>query len=420
MPGWWLLAGALAACASALAVPLAARADADAAGTVAYVALGDSYTSAPFTGASTSVFCAQSNNNYPHLVAAAIQPGAFSDVSCAGAVTDDMTGTQTNNSGLGANPPQFGALTPDTTLVTIGIGGNDVELIDDILECFSLDLLRPTGSACQDNYTAGGVNQISEMIDATAPKLAAVYRGIHARSPQARVLAVGYPAVLPVDGTGCWPLTPLSPGDVSFLASMVVALNGMIATVAAANNVEYVDTYAPTIGYDVCQPFGRAGFTAILATSGISAPLHPNALGEQVMAGAVIHAIDNPPAVTPPAPRKPANPRLKVTRVTIGDNAMTVSGTISSAYRGRVTVTFATRYRHPRVHVIRVTRVARGQWRAKLPIPRRYRGRRLTGTLTATSHRQNGLTAGRARDALRAGGAKRFARGPANHAMNTK
>jgi lysophospholipase L1-like esterase len=390
--GCAVVACAVVACAARLVAPLAAQA----AGTVNYVALGDSYTSSPFTGGSPNLFCAQSDNNYPRLVAAAIGPTSVTDASCAGAVTENMSEPQTNGSGLGANPPQFNALTPDTSLVTVGIGGNDVGLVDVILECFSLDLLQPTGSACQDNYAAGGVNQISATINATAPKLAAVYQGIHARSPQARILAVGYPAVLPVDGTGCWPLTPLSPGDVSFLASLLVALNHTIATVAAANDVQYVDTYTPTIGYDVCQPIGHAGFTSLLPTSGLSAPLHPNALGEQVMANAVVGAIQNPPTVAPAAPAKPAIADLKLTRVTVRRGRVIVTGTINPSYRGRVTVALQSHYRTHRVHLHRSTRVNRGRWRATLQIQPRYRGKLHSGTVTASSYAHNGLAAGTA------------------------
>jgi lysophospholipase L1-like esterase len=396
-----LLASTLAASVLMLLAPLAARA----AGPVVYVALGDSYTSAPYTGPSTNGFCAQSGNNYPHLVAAAIQAASFTDVSCAGALTDDMTAPQANDSGQGMNPPQFNALAPTTTLVTVGIGANDVGLINDIVECFSLDLLRPTGSACVDHYTAGGVNVISEMINETAPKLAAVYQGIQARSPHARILAVGYPAVLPVDGTSCWPLTPLSAPDASFLAAMIVAINSTIASVAAAHDVQYVDTYAPTIGYDVCQPWGNAGFTSVLPTSGISAPLHPNALGEQVMANAVINAVDNPPPPTPPTPRKPAKPHLELTSATVGSGALLVRGIIDRSYRGRVAVAFRSRSRN-RNRAIRLhgtALVTRGRWRVTLHIPHRDRGKLHTGTLTATSHRETGLTAGSVRARLRRG-----------------
>jgi hypothetical protein len=44
----------------------------------------------------------------------------YTDVSCGGARTDDMTAPQPVR--LGPNPPQFDALRPDTDLVTLTIG----------------------------------------------------------------------------------------------------------------------------------------------------------------------------------------------------------------------------------------------------------------------------------------------------------
>jgi hypothetical protein len=201
--------------------------------------------------------------------------------------------------------------------------------------------------------------------------------------------------VLPVNGTGCWPLTPLSPDDVSFLASMFVEIDNMIATVAAANDVQYVDTYTPTIGYDVCQPIGHAGFTALLPTSGISFPLHPDALGEQLMANAVLSAIDNPPATTPTTDT-PSTPHLKLTRVTISRSAVIVRGRISPSYDGRVTVALRSRYRADPMDLHRTALVKHGRWRTTLDIPRRYRSRLQNDRLTATSARQSGFTAGAA------------------------
>jgi lysophospholipase L1-like esterase len=393
-----LLGLALLACSLAVAAPGAA----DGAGT-SYVALGDSFTSAPLTGASASgvpVSCQQSTNNYPHLVAAAIGARSLTDVSCSGAVLANLTQPQpqTNLDGLSANPPQLDAVMPSTTLVTIGISANDASIFGVAYQCFTVDLLEPTGSACEDQYTAGGVDPVTQTIGNIAPELAAAYQGIHARAPQARVLAVGYPALLPVNGTSCWPLLPLSPDDVSFLASLLVQLNTMIATTAAANGVQYVDTYAPTIGHDVCQPSSRAGFTAVLPTAGLSLPLHPDALGEQLMADAVLQAIDDPPVAKPQAP---ANPRLRLTTAAIGRRSVTAAGTISRAYRGSVAITFQARSHGRAVDLHRTTKVARGRFHATLRIPTRYRGVLHAGTLVARSHANNGLAAGTARAHIR-------------------
>ena len=96
-----------------------------------YVALGDSFTADwgvdPVAADEPSTGCRQSTNNYPHQVAANLGLN-LTDVSCAGALTTNMTQSQTSfPDGLThpAAPPQFDALTATTEIVTIGIGGND-------------------------------------------------------------------------------------------------------------------------------------------------------------------------------------------------------------------------------------------------------------------------------------------------------
>ena len=78
-----LLATVLPGAASASAVP-------------SYVALGDSYTSGPLIPDQTGnpAGCLRSTHDYPALVAAALGAASFSNVSCAGATTADMTGPQ--------------------------------------------------------------------------------------------------------------------------------------------------------------------------------------------------------------------------------------------------------------------------------------------------------------------------------------
>jgi len=70
-----------------------------------YVALGDSYTAAPLVPNQVGrpVGCARSDQNYPSLVAAAMGPSAFRDVSCSSATTEHMTAPQAVT--LGVNAP---------------------------------------------------------------------------------------------------------------------------------------------------------------------------------------------------------------------------------------------------------------------------------------------------------------------------
>src|SRR5262245_52789788 len=151
-----------------------------------YVALGDSAASGPgITPIDlSSPGCFRSQRNYPKLAAAAVGV-PITDVTCSGADTGDMTASQSTD--LGDVPPQFDALTADTTLVTLQIGGNDAGLVGLAESCLNLLPEQLGGSSCADENTAGGQDVYGARVDAVGPKAAAVLDGIHQRAPSARV-----------------------------------------------------------------------------------------------------------------------------------------------------------------------------------------------------------------------------------------
>jgi hypothetical protein len=171
--------------------------------------------------------------------------------------------------------------------VTLGIGGNDIGFSSIVQNCATV---LPFGSPCKDQYVVNGDDRILDRINATAPKVASVLDGIHARSPQARVFVVGYPAILPNSGSGCWPTMPIAWNDVPYLRSKEKQLNSMLATQAAAHGASYVDVYTPSIGHDTCQSSSVRWVEPIVPTNA-AAPVHPNARGERGMANAVVAAI---------------------------------------------------------------------------------------------------------------------------------
>ena len=144
-------------------------------------------------------------------------------------------------------------------MVTLTIGGDDVGFTGILETCATLSLTDLFGDPCQRHYTAGGTDRLAAAINATAPEVAAVLRGIHARAPLARVLLVGYPDILPSQGDGCWPEVPFAFGDVPYLRGVEIGLNQMLARTAAANGATFVDTYTATIGHDACQSPGGQG-----------------------------------------------------------------------------------------------------------------------------------------------------------------
>ncbi|WP_199272575.1 SGNH/GDSL hydrolase family protein [Streptomyces broussonetiae] len=246
-----------------------------------YVALGDSYTSGPGIPAQVDANCARSDHNYPSLVAAQHKAATFTDVSCAGATTAEMWQAQ------GSNKPQLDAVGRDTDLVTVQIGGNDVGFGPIIATCARLAAQDPTGDPCKRSYDADGYDQLALAVLKTAPKVDKVLRAVHARAPHARVVVVGYPDLLPDDGTGCFPQVPFAKGDFPYLRDTEKRLNLMLRLVAAVNRAEYVDTYGPTVGHDMCKsPADR--WIEPLQPAAPAAPAHPNAKGEQAMAQAVL------------------------------------------------------------------------------------------------------------------------------------
>src|ERR1044072_7440285 len=129
---------------------LAFAASAQAAGSLRYVALGDSYSAAsgvlPIDLSAPQ--CLRSTRNYPHVIAGAT--GAqLKDVTCGAAETGDFLESQ-----YPGTPPQLDAVKQDTQLVTMTIGGNDSGVfINAILSCGTAGLSTlGQGSPCKDRY----------------------------------------------------------------------------------------------------------------------------------------------------------------------------------------------------------------------------------------------------------------------------
>jgi lysophospholipase L1-like esterase len=247
-----------------------------------YVALGDSYASGPGIPVQRAdpVGCQRSTQNYPARLAAALGIGNYTDVSCGGARTDNMTVSQPVR--LGPHPPQFNALTPDTDLIKVTIGGNDINIGDLWLTCARLGATDPEGNPCQRQALAGDTDLYTQRIAAAAPKVARVLQGIRARSPHARVLVVGYLRILPPAGGSC-PSFPIARRDVPYVDGVEQRLNAMLADQASHHGAVFVDSYAHSLGHDACQQPAVKWIEGTTPTSPAS-PVHPNALGMQKVA----------------------------------------------------------------------------------------------------------------------------------------
>ncbi|HIV59297.1 MAG TPA: SGNH/GDSL hydrolase family protein [Candidatus Stackebrandtia faecavium] len=253
-----------------------------------YVALGDSFVAGPLVPDHTGspAGCLRSTGNYPSLMAADLGVDEFLDVSCSGAVTDDMFNAQ--NTAVGTNPPQLDALNEQTTLVTLGIGGNDVGFANILVDCLLSGSTQPVNAPCQDKYThEDGTDQLQQRIDETKPKVESVLGEIANRAPNAQVIVVGYPAILP-EADGCWPKVPLAKGDIPYLDGIEQSLNSALADAANAHGATYVENYER--GHDVCAPRDARWVEGVIPTKP-AAPVHPNADGMQAVAQTVLGSI---------------------------------------------------------------------------------------------------------------------------------
>jgi hypothetical protein len=251
-----------------------------------YVALGDSWsadvviadTDGPPDATYAPTGCAQSHRNYPKLLAAALKVPTFRDATCGSATTDDFYAPQTGLPTGETNPAQFDRLTPSTDLVTVGIGGNDAGFAGAAMDCISPD---PRGAHCKEKYTAGGVDQLEQRINASEPKLVAALEEIHRRSPNARVLMLDYLAGIPQQG--CYPVVPISDSDMAYLYETFLKLNAMVHRAAAAGGADFVDTYDPSLGHHVCAlPTQRyvEGLGGVSVNGpAVAVPAHPNSAG---------------------------------------------------------------------------------------------------------------------------------------------
>ncbi|MGW2873495.1 SGNH/GDSL hydrolase family protein [Kitasatospora sp. NPDC001225] len=269
-----------------------------------YVALGDSYAAGAGVPGQSAGLCLRSDRNYGHLVAGALKAGRYTDVTCAAAKIKAMTQPQ-YDAFIRVNDPQLDAVTADTDLVTLGIGGNDLAASDLglgelVATCIAGAVVNPFGTPCKDVYHHGhwdwstmswqyGTDDLAERIRTTiTPQLTDTLKRIHTKAPGARVLLVGYPSVLPADGSTCVLRQPVTPGDVEYMHGVLDKLNAALKSTAAANGATYVDTATPTLGHDVCSD-DRWIEGALPGSPAV--PFHPNATGEQVMAQAVLAAL---------------------------------------------------------------------------------------------------------------------------------
>lgn len=277
----------LAGCSSDSSVSEAPARSSDASVPLNYVALGDSAASGPRIPDQVGApGCQQSDSNYPHVLAEDLAVGSFVDVTCSGAVTENIVSTAQGTSS-GEVPVQLDALSADTDLVTVTIGGNDIGLVSTAVGCLTFTASSAT-NVCKDRLTAGGVDSVAAAIEDAAPSWGAMLDAVADRAPDARILVVGYGTYLP-DG-GCFPTQPMLPADADYIQGSITAMNEALKQQADEHGAEFVDTEALSVGHDVCVAADQRYFEGVVPQNP-AAPLHPTAAGMAAIGAAVASAV---------------------------------------------------------------------------------------------------------------------------------
>lgn len=244
--------------------------DGDQLADIDYVAMGDSYSAGPGLPVQTDASCRRSSRNYPAKLAQLLDVASFTDVTCSGARTLDVTAGQARPDGTQL-PPQIEALTRDTDLVTLSIGGNDESVFNSIVTtCPRVAPEDPTGAPCQAAL-AGDDAALQRQTDRLESRLSGIVRAIRQQAPAAQVVLIGYPRIFPSAGT-CRKL-PFTEGDVVWASRVVDAVVDGIAEAADNAGVRFVDLRGPSEGHDICAD--EPWVTGVDPSRSGAAPWHP-------------------------------------------------------------------------------------------------------------------------------------------------
>ncbi|MBT8145243.1 MAG: SGNH/GDSL hydrolase family protein [Gammaproteobacteria bacterium] len=242
-----------------------------------YVALGSSFAAGPGISEQLGI-CGRSDHNYSNLVASALDL-TLTDVSCNGATIDNIRDTPQRDM-----PPQIGAISSDTALVTVTIGGNDINYTSSTFAC--------SGTAPDEHCTANlDQTAISNELSQLPDELGEMLDEIKAKAPQALIVLVTYPRVFPVDAVSCSEIE-LSAEDTAYLADLGHNLEQAFLSAASSREILIADAYVRAAGHGPCAtPAERWVNGANVADTGIR--YHPTAEGHIEMARLVLAALGN-------------------------------------------------------------------------------------------------------------------------------
>ncbi|PRY57026.1 lysophospholipase L1-like esterase [Knoellia remsis] len=236
-----------------------------------YVALGDSYAAGVGGGPGRSE-CWRAFAGYPVSVARSLGVD-LAYQACLGATVANVV------------EDQVAALGPETTHVSLTIGGNDAGFVPVLVEC-----AKPAWMTDSDRV----LDEASALVTQELPgRLDALLGRVREGAPTAELVLTAYPVIF--NGTDCNALTFFSPHEMSRIERGTGELADVISAAAAKVGARFVDPRAAFDGHAVCD--------AVEWINGVGWPLeesyHPNGAGHEAYARLVAEGFGVEPSVLP-------------------------------------------------------------------------------------------------------------------------
>lgn len=248
-----------------------------------YVAMGSSFAAGPGVPdyyEAKPAPCYRSTGNYAHLVAAR-HGFTLTDVSCSGATTAHLTGRRAMPDGPSL-PPQLDALTAETRLVTVTIGGNDISYIGRL----SAAACNMVAAESWDKEKCPAPAVPDEAAYATLTNsMDGIAKEVRRRSPDARLIFIDYLTILPASGE-CR-AAHLFDFDADKSREVARRLAAITAKVAADNDADIVKSSTLSADHDACAADPWMNGYPIPGEPVAGAPFHPNAKGMKAVADAI-------------------------------------------------------------------------------------------------------------------------------------
>jgi len=252
-----------------------------------YVALGSSFAAGPGIKPVLDRAAGRSGRNYPHLVAEALGLELV-DVTYSGATTANILTDRQNDA-----PPQLDAVGPETELVTITAGGNDLDYIGAFVRGSLMNTLALPATVLGRrvaNRIRARVSYLRDdaAYDAVANSLVEIVTKIRESAPRSRIVLVDY---LTLVGPGTRPRldVPLNEEQLPSIVFLADGLARAFSTAAAKSGADLVIASAASKDHAIGSPEPwTTGFSLRPRALGGFVPYHPNEAGMAAVAHLVV------------------------------------------------------------------------------------------------------------------------------------